>query len=111
MWNARVPARYPDLIVHARDVYYVVAAATLAKREGLRIAVRSGGHSWSGNHLRDGGLLLDLSRLNEERMREMEPLASGCGLADENLAHLDRIRVQHDPDSRFFSGLGRPDGM
>ena len=30
-----------------------------------RIGVRSGGHSWAGNHVRDGGMLLDLSRLCE----------------------------------------------
>lgn len=65
MWNARLPDRYPDVIVKARDVYDVVAAVKLARREGLRVGVRSGGHSWAGNHVRDGGLLLDVSALNE----------------------------------------------
>lgn len=65
MWNARLPDRYPDVIVQASSVYDVVAAVRLAKREGLRIGVRSGGHSWSGNHVRDGGLLLDVAALNE----------------------------------------------
>ncbi|MET8107077.1 FAD-dependent oxidoreductase [Streptomyces mirabilis] len=41
----------------------VVAAVQLAREEGLRIAVRSGGHSWSGSHLRDGTVLIDLSNL------------------------------------------------
>ena len=31
----------------------------------MTVGVRSGGHSWAGNHLRDGGMLLDLSRLHE----------------------------------------------
>ena len=31
----------------------------------MRIGVRSGGHSWAGNHVRDGGLLLDVSGLDE----------------------------------------------
>ena len=64
MWNARVPDRYPEVIAQARDVYDVVAAVKLAKRERLRVGVRSGGHSWSGNHVRDGGMLLDVSRLD-----------------------------------------------
>ncbi len=64
MWNARLPDRFPDVIVQARDVYDVVAAVKRAKREGLRVGVRSGGHSWAGNHVRDGGMLLDVSRLD-----------------------------------------------
>lgn len=64
VWNARTPARHPDLIVQAESDDEVVAAVRRAGDEGLRIGVRSGGHSWAGSHLRDGGLLLDLSRLD-----------------------------------------------
>lgn len=63
MWNANVPDRYPDLIVQANTDDDAVAAVKQAAAAGMRIAVRSGGHSWSGNHVRDGGLLLDVSRL------------------------------------------------
>lgn len=65
LWNARLPDRYPDVIAQANDVYDVVAALRLARREGMRVAVRSGGHSWAANHIRDGGLLLDVSRLDD----------------------------------------------
>lgn len=65
MWNARVPDRFPDVIVQANDAADVVAAVRRARREKLRIGVRSGGHSWAGNHVRDGGMLLDVSRLRE----------------------------------------------
>jgi FAD/FMN-containing dehydrogenase len=30
----------------------------------MKIGVRSGGHSWAGSHVRDGGMLLDVSRLD-----------------------------------------------
>jgi FAD/FMN-containing dehydrogenase len=63
MWNARVPDRFPDVIVQARDVHDVIAAVRHAGATGMRVGVRSGGHSWSGNHVRDGGMLLDVSRL------------------------------------------------
>jgi hypothetical protein len=56
-----------------------------------------------------------------DRMREMEPLASGIQLADENLgrrparfvtgenlARLDDLRAQHDPHGRFHEWMGRP---
>ena len=64
MWNTNVPHRFPDVIVQANDEADAVAAVKEAAAAGMRIAVKSGGHSWSGNHVRDGGLLLDVSRLN-----------------------------------------------
>jgi FAD/FMN-containing dehydrogenase len=65
VWNARTPERFPDLIVQAANEDDVVGAVRLARDRGLKIGVRSGGHSWAGNHVRDGGLLLDVSRLDE----------------------------------------------
>jgi FAD/FMN-containing dehydrogenase len=65
MWNARTPERYPDMIVTAQSESEVVAAVRLARARGMRIGVRSGGHSWPGNHVRDGGMLLDISGLAE----------------------------------------------
>jgi FAD/FMN-containing dehydrogenase len=65
VWNARTPERYPELIVLARDDADVVQAVRAARDRDMRIGVRSGGHSWAGNHVRDGGMLLDLSRLRE----------------------------------------------
>jgi FAD/FMN-containing dehydrogenase len=40
--------------------------------------VRSGGHSWAGNHVRDGGLLLDVSRLNEATV-DAEAMTAAVG--------------------------------
>ncbi len=65
MWNARVPARYPEVVIQAGSERDIVSAVRLAKHEGLKIAIRSGGHSWVANFLRDGGMLLDLGRLQE----------------------------------------------
>lgn len=64
MWNARVPERFPDVIVRANSVDEVSEALSVAALKDFRVAIKSGGHSWSGNHLRDGGMLLDLSGLN-----------------------------------------------
>ena len=65
VWNGRTPARYPGLIIQAEDAEDVVQALRLAEDRGLRVGVKSGGHSWAGNHLRDGGMLLDMSRLDQ----------------------------------------------
>ena len=62
--NGRKPERFPDIIVQATSDADVIAAVRLAKRNGLKIGVRSGGHSWAGAFLRDGGMLIDLSQMN-----------------------------------------------
>jgi FAD/FMN-containing dehydrogenase len=62
-WNARTPDRYPDLVIQAVTDADVVAAVHAARERGMKIGVRSGGHSWAGSHVRDGGMLLDVSRL------------------------------------------------
>ncbi len=62
--NMNLPDRYPDIIVQATSDKDVVAAVRLANANHWPVGVRSGGHSWSCNHVRDGGMLLDVSRLN-----------------------------------------------
>ena len=64
VWNGLLPDRFPDVIVQAHDTDDVVAAIRYARANGHKVGVRSGGHSWAANHLRDGGLLLDVSRLD-----------------------------------------------
>ena len=64
VWNGLLPDRFPDVIVQAHDADDVVAALRFAQDNGFKVGVRSGGHSWAANHLRDGGLLLDVSRLD-----------------------------------------------
>jgi FAD/FMN-containing dehydrogenase len=64
VWNGLVPDRFPDVIVQAHHTEDVVAAIRYARANDHHVGVRSGGHSWAASHLRDGGLLLDVSRLD-----------------------------------------------
>ncbi len=64
VWNERLPQRFPEVLVTVGSEPDVVAAVRLARSRGLQISVRAGGHSWIGTSLRDGGMLIDLSRLN-----------------------------------------------
>lgn len=90
-WNQRIAERFPDVIVQANDEADVVAALQQAAREGLRVGVRSGGHSWAGNHVRDGGMLLDVSRLRDVRIDASAMSATaGPGCAGHELA--ERLR-------------------
>jgi FAD/FMN-containing dehydrogenase len=64
VWNGSID-RYPALIARCRSADDVVAAVIFARRSGLPIAVRSGGHSFPGLSVADGALLLDLRLMNE----------------------------------------------
>lgn len=65
VWNGRPPERYPQLIVEAHSAADVATAVDFARRHGLIISARGTGHSYSAIFLNHGGLLLDLSRLDE----------------------------------------------
>lgn len=65
VWNSILPQRFPDVIVQASDTADVVATIRYARAHGHRVGIRSGGHSWAASHLRDGGVLLDVSRLEQ----------------------------------------------
>lgn len=64
VWHQRVPDRYPDVIVQATDADDIKAALAYAKAHGHKVSIKSGGHSFAASHLRDGALLLDVSRLD-----------------------------------------------
>ena len=68
VWNSLMPQRFPEVIVQACDTDDVVAAIRYARAQGYQVGVRSGGHSWNASHLRDGGMLLDVSRLGHCRV-------------------------------------------
>ena len=64
IWQRRKSERYPDLIVQVDTAQEVAAAVAYAHKHGLRVTTRCGGHSASASFLRDGGMLIDVSRLN-----------------------------------------------
>jgi FAD/FMN-containing dehydrogenase len=64
VWHGRVPDRYPELLVQAASEDDVVAAVRHAATQQMKVTVRSGGHSWTAAHLRDGGMQIDVSRLD-----------------------------------------------
>lgn len=65
VWNGRPPERYPSVIVEARSAADVASTVDFAQRHNLSVSARGTGHSYSSIFLCDGGLLLDLSRLND----------------------------------------------
>ncbi|KAJ4423862.1 hypothetical protein N0V82_001446 [Gnomoniopsis sp. IMI 355080] len=55
--------RIPRAVVHATHPSHVSAAVKLAASLGVRVSVRSGGHSWAGWSVRDDAVLIDLGAL------------------------------------------------
>lgn len=69
------PDRYPDMIVQVRSVEDVQAAVRFAAQNKLKVTTRSGGHNATGSSLRNGGLCLDLSALNNIRIDDEKQIA------------------------------------
>ena len=55
--------RRPAVIIRPADADEVARVVALAGETGLKLAVRSGGHSIAGHSVCDGGIMLDLSDL------------------------------------------------
>ena len=64
VWNGAID-RYPSCIIGCADAEDVSHAVRIAADHGLRMTVRGGGHNVAGRSIRDGSLLLDLSRLRQ----------------------------------------------
>jgi FAD/FMN-containing dehydrogenase len=62
-WNVMVDKR-PAVIAQPVDAADVAAAIAFGRREGLELGVKCGGHSVLGQAIPDGGLQIDLSRIN-----------------------------------------------
>jgi FAD/FMN-containing dehydrogenase len=64
IWNGAVEHR-PALIARCLTVNDVQSSLAIAQAQGLEISVRGGGHDWAGRALRDGGLVIDISGMQE----------------------------------------------
>ena len=115
VWNARKPARYPDMIVQVASENDVVEAVRFAREKHMQIAARGGGHHWSAPAVRQGGILLDLAHLNqvdidpEARVATVQPVVSNRDLASQLAIHDLAFPVGHCstvPLSGFILGGG-----
>jgi FAD/FMN-containing dehydrogenase len=71
--------RKPALIVRCRTTNDVVAAIDLARRSGLEISIRGGGHNVAGRSVTDGGVMIDLAEMKAIAIDPDEATATAEG--------------------------------
>ena len=82
--NAAVDRR-PALIARPADSADVALAVSLARANGLELAVRGGGHSFAGHGTTDGGLVLDMSNMRALHVDPQQRIAwAQAGLTAEH---------------------------
>ncbi|MND58038.1 6-hydroxy-D-nicotine oxidase [compost metagenome] len=88
IWNAMID-RKPALIARCTSPEDVGLAVEFARKHGLLVSIRGGGHNIAGNAVCDGGLMIDLSLMKSVQVDPTTRRASvepGCTLADVDAA-------------------------
>jgi FAD/FMN-containing dehydrogenase len=78
VWNGAVRHR-PATVAFCKQPEDVQAAVRAARRHGLPLSVRGGGHDWAGRALRDGGLVIDLTEMREVAVDPQALVANVAG--------------------------------
>jgi FAD/FMN-containing dehydrogenase len=100
VWNGSID-RFPALIARCAGVADVISAVRFARRTGLETAVRSGGHSFPGLSVCDGGVVIDLGLMKGIRVDpEAQTVRAQAGVL---IGELDR-------ETQVF-GLAVPGGI
>jgi len=86
VWWLHKPSRYPDMIVLAKNDVDVVEAIKFARKNQIKVKVRTGGHSYTSSSIFDNGMLIDVSALHSVEIDAEAKLAViGPGITSEVL--------------------------
>ncbi|HSF95147.1 MAG TPA: FAD-dependent oxidoreductase, partial [Thermohalobaculum sp.] len=100
LWNAMID-RHPVVIVRAEGPADVAATVDFARKQGLPVSIKGGGHNVAGHAVCDGGVMIDLSLMRGVRV---DPEA--------RRAHVQGGATWGDVDSATQAhGLATPGGL
>jgi FAD/FMN-containing dehydrogenase len=71
--------RRPAVIVRCRTTNDVIAALALARRAGLEVSIRGGGHNVAGRAVTDGGVMIDLAEMKGIAIDPLQATATADG--------------------------------
>ena len=100
VWNGAID-RKPAVIACCTTAEQVADAIRFARREGLEIAVRGGGHNYAGHAVCEGGLMIHLGAMNGVTV-DVAARRAVCG-GGATWADVDAATQQH--------GLATPGGF
>lgn len=100
LFNGSIDRR-PAVIARCRTTQDVARSIAFAREQGLEMAVRGGGHSFSGQSVVDDGLMIDLSPMRDVKI-DVEGRRAVVG-GGASLADFDGAAQEH--------GLACPGGM
>jgi FAD/FMN-containing dehydrogenase len=78
IWNG-MHDKHPALIAQPVSSRDIALAIDFARGNDLLVAVKGGGHSWPGKSVCEGGLMIDLSRLNDVHVDPQARVATASG--------------------------------
>ncbi len=87
LWNGMIDRR-PAIIAKCRNEDDVISCVRYARKTGLPVTVRGGGHGFAGKAVAEGGLMIDLSEMRSVTVQPDTRIASGQGGA--RLGDLDQ---------------------
>ena len=85
--------RRPALIVRCQTTGDVVAALAFARKAGLEVSVRGGGHNVAGRAVTDGGVMIDLAEMRGIEVNPAEKTVTAQGGA--TWAELNEAAAEH----------------
>ena len=92
IWNGSFNKR-PAMVVRCADAKDVASAVQFARSNNVLLAVRGGGHSYSGQSTTDGGMVIDLSPMQKA---SVDTGTKTCWLqGGALLGNLDRAGAEH----------------
>ena len=75
IWNGLI-TRTPALVIQVSSPQDVAAAVRFAANRGLLLGIKGCGHNIGGTAIADGGLVLDMSRMNDISVDPQAKLAT-----------------------------------